>query len=400
LDKVGGVIVAAGRGERMGAPLNKAYFPLGDRPLLLHSCAVFEAAPAVDSYLVVAAPGEAAFCRALLAPHRLQKLAGIVEGGATRQASVAAGLRGLRADCVFVAVHDGARPLLSAEVLEGAVGRARETGAVVVGVPVKDTIKIVEQEGKIQKTPARQGLWIAQTPQIFRRALLERAYAEAEKAGFEGTDDASLVERLGVPVEVYPGTYENIKITTPEDLLFARAIWEHRHKGDAKGREPASPPVRVGLGYDVHPFAPGRALVLGGIEITGGSGLAGHSDADVVLHAVMDACLGAAGLQDIGFYFPSSESRWKDAPSLALLAGVRCILGEAGFSVAQVDVVVAAEAPRLAPYLDRMKEKIGAVLGVPPGAIGIKATTTEGLGFIGRREGIAAWAVATVVPRR
>ncbi|NPV28986.1 MAG: 2-C-methyl-D-erythritol 4-phosphate cytidylyltransferase [Firmicutes bacterium] len=383
----------------MGVSLNKVYLPLGDRPLLLHSCMLFEEAPAVACYVVVVHPGEHSFCRALLAPYRLKKLAGVVAGGETRQDSVAAGLRELPEDCTLAAVHDAARPLLAPEVLEGAVQRARESGAVVVGVPVKDTIKIVGAERQIRATPAREELWIAQTPQIFRRALLERAHAEAEREGFTGTDDASLVERLGEPVEVYPGSYENIKITTPEDLLLAEAIWERRQKKDER-KEAGGPPVRVGMGCDVHPFAEGRPLVLGGVEIPGAPGLAGHSDADVVLHAVMDACLGAAGLPDIGSHFPPSDPCWRGAPSLALLAHVRSLLAGAGFAVSQVDVVVAAQAPRLAAYLDLMKERIGLVLGVPPGAVGIKATTTEGLGFVGRKEGIAAWAVATLVPKR
>ena len=157
--------------------------------------------------------------------------------------------------------------------------------------------------------------------------------------------------------------------------------------------------MRVGIGYDVHPFDPGRTLVLGGVEIPDGPGLAGHSDADAALHALMDACLGAAGLRDIGHHFPPGDPRWQDAPSLALLAGVRSILAAAGYVVCQVDLVIAAEAPRLAPHIEAMQQRIGAVLGIPAGNVGIKATTAEGLGFVGRREGIAAWAVATVCLR-
>jgi 2-C-methyl-D-erythritol 2,4-cyclodiphosphate synthase len=280
--------------------------------------------------------------------------------------------------------------------------------ALVVAVPVKDTVKMVDSDGMVRETPARDGLWIAQTPQIFRRDLLLRAYAEAERDGFAGTDDASLVERLGVPVEVYPGSYDNFKVTTPEDLRVAQAIL-----GQGTGRPALSPAtqmasspatvptftasvVRVGIGYDVHPFDSGRTLVLGGVKIPGGIGLAGHSDADVALHALMDACLGAAGLRDIGHHFPPGDPRWQDAPSLALLTGVRSILAAAGYVVCQADLAIAAEAPKLSPYIEAMQQRIGAVLGVPAGNVGVKATTAEGLGFVGRREGIAAWAVATV----
>ncbi len=397
MGKVGAVIAAAGRGERMGAPINKVYLPLGDRPILLHSLNPFESSGLVDGYAVVVPPDEVAFCRVLLASYRLRKLVAVVAGGPTRQESVAKGLRAFSEDWELIAVHDGARPLLTLELLEDAIRRASSAGAVVVGVPAKDTVKIVE-EGRILETPERSRLYLAQTPQVFRRELLAKAYAEAERTGFQGTDDASLVERLGVPVEVLEGSYENIKVTTPGDLSLARAIWEQRSR--QAGALPCSHPlaaVRTGIGCDVHPFAAGRRLVLGGVEIPYEEGLEGHSDADVVLHALMDACLGAAGLRDIGHYFPPAEQEWKDAPSLALLAAVRGFLAAAGFVVSSVDIVVAAERPRLAPYIPEMKGKIAAVLGIAADAVGIKATTAEGLGPIGRGEGIAAFAVATVV---
>ncbi len=454
MDKVGGVILAAGRGERMGAPVNKAFLPLGDRPLLLHSIITFEAAAVVDAYIVVAPPEETAFCRALLAPYGLQKLVAVVPGGLSRQASAAAGVQALSEEFGLVAVHDAARPLLSVELLEGAVKRAaaagrpdlpvgRQGAAVVVAVPVKDTVKMVDSSGIVRETPVRDGLWIAQTPQVFQRDLLLRAYAEAERDGFSGTDDASLVERLGVSVEVYRGSYDNFKVTTPEDLRIAQAIlgrragrglvhdwptptgwwgahnvrYAHNQDGAAPGSpapdaaawdgpdttgsldsSPVAPaaPLRVGIGYDVHHFDSGRPLFLGGVKIPGSPGLAGHSDADAALHALMDACLGAAGLRDIGHHFPPGDPQWKDAPSLALLADVRSILAAAGYMVSQVDLVIAAETPRLAPYIEAMQQRIGAVLGILPGNVGIKATTTEGLGFVGRKEGIAAWAVATI----
>lgn len=424
MDKVGGVILAAGRGERMGAPINKAFLPLGDRPLLLHSILTFEAAPAVDAYVVVSSPEDAAFCRALLVPYGLRKLVAVVDGGAIRQESAAAGVRSLPDVCSLVAVHDAARPLLSLELLQGAVERLRGGAgssspgtALVVAVPVKETIKLVDESGRVRDTPDRRRLWAAQTPQIFRRGLLLKAYAEAERDGFVGTDDASLVERLGVPVEVYQGDYDNIKVTTPEDWRMAQALLDQRtlEAPVSAARAPMSATavmaapgstasgsarpttLRVGIGYDVHPFDSGRPLFLGGVEIPEGPGLAGHSDADAALHALMDACLGAAGLRDIGRHFPPGDPRWKDAPSLALLASVRSMLEAAGYAVNQVDLAIAAEVPRLAPYVERMQQRIGVVLGIPPGNVGIKATTAEGLGFVGRREGIAVWAIATVI---
>jgi len=416
LDKVGGVILAAGRGERMGAPINKAFLPLGGRPLLLHSILTFEAATAVDAYVVVSHPEDAAFCRALLAPYGLRKLVAVVDGGAIRQESAAAGVRSLPEVCILVAIHDAARPLLSLELLQGAVTRLRggagpsspgadpapPGAALVVAVPVKETIKLVDESGQVRDTPDRRRLWAAQTPQIFRRDLLLRAYAAAERDGFVGTDDASLVERLGAPVEVYRGDYDNIKVTTPEDWRMAQALLDQRAlEAPVSAASGLAIPttVRVGIGYDVHPFDPGRPLFLGGVEIPEGPGLAGHSDADAALHALMDACLGAAGLRDIGQHFPPGDPRWKDAPSLALLASVRSMLEAAGYAVNQVDLAIAAEVPRLAPYVELMQQRIGVALGIPPGNVGIKATTAEGLGFVGRREGIAVWAIATIIRR-
>ncbi len=425
--KAGGVILAAGRGERMGAAINKAYLPLGDRPLLLYSVLTFEETSAVAAYVVVVQPAEVGFCRALLASYDLQKLAGVEAGGDVRQESAAAGVRALPEDCSLVAVHDAARPLLSVDMLEDALEAARSVEALVVAVPARETIKLVDETGLVTGTPARDRLWIAQTPQIFRRELLLRAYAAAGQDGFQGTDDASLVERLGISVAVCQGSYENIKVTTPEDLRMAAAILQQRRSSEKPGRahpfheitaaagaeastaapsgfplggRPAGvPALRAGIGYDVHAFDPGCSLMLGGVYIPEGPGLAGHSDADAALHALMDACLGAAGRQDIGHLFPPGDRRWKDAPSLALLAAVRSSLAVAGYAVCQVDLMIAAEAPRLAPYIETMRQRIAAVLGIPPGCVGIKATTCEGLGFVGRREGIAAWAIATIAGR-
>jgi 2-C-methyl-D-erythritol 2,4-cyclodiphosphate synthase len=384
----------------------------------------FEAAAAMAAYVVVAHPAEAAFCRALLATYGLKKLAGVVAGGGVRQESAAAGVRALPDDCSLVAVHDAARPLLTPELLEEALetaGRLQEASgypvarpdghpgyhpgaALVMAVPARETIKLVDSNGLVRDTPARSEVWVAQTPQIFQRELLLQAYAAAERDGFEGTDDASLVERLGITVAVCRGSYDNIKVTTPEDLRTAAAILERRRSLGRQENRPfaslASPPaVRVGIGYDVHACSPDRPLMLGGVEIPDAPGLAGHSDADAALHALMDACLGAAGLPDIGHLFPPGDRLWQDAPSLALLATVRSRLADAGCTVCQADLVIAAEAPRLAPYIEMMRQRIAAVLGIPPGSVGIKATTGEGLGFIGRREGIAAWAVATVLQR-
>ena len=389
MGKVGGIVLAAGKGERMGSPLNKVYLPLGDDPVIVHSLRVFENSSMVNSYVIAAAESELSFCRTLLSSYSLPKLAGIVPGGSIRQESVAAGLKALPEDCDLVVVHDGARPLLTKEVLEGGLQRAQLSGAVVVAVPAKDTIKVVEGE-RIKATPDRSTLWLAQTPQIFRRKLLQEALDAARESGYQGTDDASLVERLGHPVDIYPGTHNNIKITTPEDINIARALM------GMPVIECPEPLVRTGLGYDVHPFEHGRPLYLGGVRIPEETGLMGHSDGDVLLHALIDACLGAAALPDIGHYFPPSDPCWEGASSLALLQITQRLLASEGYRLVQIDLVVAAQKPRLAPYIEQIRSLIAAVLGIPTTAVGLKATTTEGLGFVGRGEGIACWAVATV----
>jgi 2-C-methyl-D-erythritol 4-phosphate cytidylyltransferase/2-C-methyl-D-erythritol 2,4-cyclodiphosphate synthase len=375
----------------MGSPLNKVFLPLGEDPVIAHSLKVFEKSPLIESYVVVAKRSELSFCRTLLHSYSLNKLAGLAAGGETRQESVAAGLKALPPQCTIVAVHDGARPLLAQSVLEGAVRLAIDAGAAVVAVPVKDTVKIVENE-KIRETPQRSALWIAQTPQVFRRPLLEDALRAAGESNYAGTDDASLVERLGQEVSIYPGAYENIKVTTPEDFVIARALVGMETNERLIGR--------TGLGYDVHPFCEGRPLYLGGVAVPEGPGLSGHSDGDVLLHALMDACLGAAGLPDIGHCFPPSDPRWEGASSLALLAIVKGMLSKEGYRAVQVDLTAAAEKPRLAPYQEEMRGRIAAVLGISPAAVGLKATTSEGLGFVGRGEGIACWAVATVQEKK
>lgn len=389
MGKVGGIILAAGKGERMGSPLNKVYLPLGEVPVILHSLRVFEQSDLVNTYVVAAAEEDLSYCSTLLSSYSLPKLAGVTAGGKIRQESVAAGLESLPEECDFVVVHDGARPLLTQEILEGAIQRAQESDAVVVAVPAKDTIKVVEGE-RIKATPDRSSLWMAQTPQVFSRSLLQKALDAARASGYQGTDDASLVERLGHRVDIYPGSQNNIKITTPEDIEIARALM------GIPVSQSLHPIVRTGLGYDVHPFGEGRPLYLGGIHVLKETGLVGHSDGDVLLHALIDACLGAAALPDIGHYFPPSDSRWEGASSLALLGITQRILASEGFRVIQVDMVIAAQKPRLAPYIDRIRSLIAAVLGIPLTAVGLKATTTEGLGFVGREEGIACWAIASL----
>ena len=264
---------------------------------------------------------------------------------------------------------------------------AAETGAAVVAVPVKDTIKLADAAGGVKQTLDRSSLWQVQTPQTFRRELLLKAHEQAAAAGVVATDDAALVEWAGGSVSLVRGTYYNFKVTTPEDLVLAEAVAAER-----SGRRMQ----RVGFGYDVHQFVAGRPLMLGGVEVQHDRGLEGHSDADVLLHAISDALLGAAGLGDIGKHFPDTDPRYKGISSLLLLREVCRKLKEAGYTAQNLDAVIAAQEPKLAPYIARMNETIAAALDIPVTQVNVKATTTEHLGFVGRKEGIAAQAVVMI----
>lgn len=380
------IIAAGGSGRRMGKEINKVFLPLAGRPVLARSAAAMAACPEVDSLVVVIAAGEERAAEALLAGQDLAKPWQVVTGGSERQHSVANALAAVPVEADIILVHDGARPLVEPAAVSAAVAAAREHGAAGVAVPVKDTIKQVAG-GIITATPDRAGLWAMQTPQAFTANLLRQAYATAGRDGWLATDDAALVERLGTEVAIVRGSYRNLKITTPEDLAVAEALL---------GREVGAM-QRIGMGYDVHRLVTGRKLILGGVDIAYEKGLEGHSDADVLLHAIKDALLGAAALGDIGRHFPDSDDTYKGASSLKLLAAVGDIVAAAGWRPYNIDAVVVAEKPKLAPHIAAMNANIAGVLGLDAGQVNVKATTTEGLGFTGRREGIAAYAVATLM---
>jgi 2-C-methyl-D-erythritol 4-phosphate cytidylyltransferase/2-C-methyl-D-erythritol 2,4-cyclodiphosphate synthase len=290
-----------------------------------------------------------------------------------------------------VIVHDGVRPLVSEEMITRVVAAAADSGAASIGVPAKDTIKETTEENIVATTLPRQNLWQTQTPQAFQYDLLCRAYAKAERDHFCGTDDASLVERTGVKVRMIAGSYENIKITTPEDLIMAEALMKEKIKERII--------YRSGLGYDSHRFAPGRPLILGGVEISFDRGLLGHSDADALLHAVCDALLGMAGAGDIGRHFPDTDETFKNISSLILLGRVKQIIEAKGMSINNIDVTVMMEKPKLAPYAGAMAANIARTLNISEAAVNIKAKTNEGMGFVGREEGVAVLAIANGMER-
>jgi 2-C-methyl-D-erythritol 4-phosphate cytidylyltransferase/2-C-methyl-D-erythritol 2,4-cyclodiphosphate synthase len=376
LDMTGAVIVAAGAGARLPGAIPKPFLMLGGRTVLDRTIDVFQRCDAVSRIVVVVAPAhvEAA------GPLASGKVTAVVAGGAARRASVAAGLAALP-DAEWIVVHDGVRPFASGTLIERVLQAARRTGAATAGLPVTDTLKHVDGH-RVLRTISRATLWAVQTPQAFRASLLRDAHARVPAAE-PVTDDAELVERVGGEVLVVPGDAGNVKITTAEDLRTARQR-VHAEEGGA---------LRVGIGYDVHRLVRDRPLILGGVTIPHDCGLDGHSDADVLTHAVMDALLGAAGERDIGHHFPPDDPAFAGAASTRLLAVVGGRLRAAGWVPANVDAVVIAEAPRLAPHVDAMRTNLASALGVAADQIGVKATTGEGLGAIGRGDGVAAHAV-------
>ncbi|QJW47631.1 bifunctional 2-C-methyl-D-erythritol 4-phosphate cytidylyltransferase/2-C-methyl-D-erythritol 2,4-cyclodiphosphate synthase [bacterium BFN5] len=381
------IIAAAGQGKRMGAPVNKVFLPLADQPVLLHSIAAFSACSQVDDLVVVVAAEEVDQVKSMMNHFSCRKPYQIVAGGSERQYSIANALAVLSSSTDIVLVHDGARPLIANDTIDTVISAARAHRAAIVAVPVKDTIKTVDDNGFVTATPDRKTLWAIQTPQAFAYETLCEAYSYAKQHGVLATDDAALVEQIGVKVKIVQGSYANFKITTPEDLSFAAALL-------GQGCDKM---LRIGMGYDVHKLVEGRKLILGGVDIAHNFGLLGHSDADVLLHAIKDALLGAAALGDIGRHFPDSDEQYKGASSLLLLAKVDEILKTHGYRVNNIDATVVAEKPKLAPHIPTMNENIAKVLGVEPDRVNVKATTTEGLGFAGQKEGIAAYAVATIV---
>ena len=382
--RVGAIILAAGSSRRMGGG-DKLLADLAGRPVLGWTLSAFAECDAVDDVVVVTSPSNrssiAELCR------DIGKVRLLVTGGRERQDSVWAGLSALqRID--LVAVHDGARPLITPEGIAGCVERAVQGVGVIAGGPSVDTIKVVGVDEQVLETPDRSTLRAVATPQVFRAETLRRAHEAARRDGVLGTDDASLVERIGETVVVHDFGGANPKITSPSDLLLAEALLGARYE------------VRTGIGIDSHRFDRERRLVIGGVEIPGADGLAGHSDADVLTHAIIDALLGGAGLGDIGAHFSPSDPAWSGADSVKMLGLVLEQLSAVGAAPQSVDATVIAERPRLRPYIDSMRARLAEALGLDVSAVNVAATTAEGMGALGRAEGMAAHAVATLRVRR
>jgi 2-C-methyl-D-erythritol 4-phosphate cytidylyltransferase/2-C-methyl-D-erythritol 2,4-cyclodiphosphate synthase len=385
----------------MGGGTAKQYLLLAGVPVLARTLRTFQESPAIDGILLAVPEGDLPSVQTgIVDRYGFSKVVAVVPGGADRQASVFNALRQAGPEWGIVVVHDGVRPLVSGELICRAVAAARQHGAVAAGIPMRDTVKEVAPAGQVARTLDRQRLWSIQTPQAFARTLLANAYEQAEAAGVRATDDAGLVERLGIPVAMIPGEGRNIKLTTADDLDLAERylaepgeaeVWAC--KGSAEGGKGR---MRIGFGFDSHRLAAGRRLVLGGVEIPWEKGLQGHSDADCLIHALCDAILGALGAGDIGSHFPDTDPAYRGISSLTLQERVGQIAAASGYGLVHADCTVVLERPKLAPYRAAMAEKMALALGVPPERISIKAKTNEGMGLVGAGEGAAAFAVATL----
>jgi 2-C-methyl-D-erythritol 4-phosphate cytidylyltransferase/2-C-methyl-D-erythritol 2,4-cyclodiphosphate synthase len=388
---VGLVVPAAGRGSRFDSAENKIWARIGDRTVLDWTLSAFQAHEQIDTIILVGAAVELPRLRETAVSY--SKVFAVVAGGATRQESVGNGLKALPEICDIALVHDAARPGISAGLISKVIEGIHAHGAALPGLPISDTVKRVAEGGEITETVPRSGLWTVQTPQGARLAYLLEAYKMLGPGVAAATDEASILEAAGYPVHVVEGEAANLKVTRPGDIERAAAALGVDLASEKP--EPAFE-IRTGFGYDVHSFAEGRTLWLGGVQIPYGRGLSGHSDADVLLHAVCDALLGAASMGDIGVLFPDTDAAHKDRPSIEFVQEVRRRLDTEGWRISNVDVALLAEEPRIGPYRERMTAVIADGLMIAPTQINLKATTSEKMGFVGRKEGMACWAVATL----
>jgi 2-C-methyl-D-erythritol 4-phosphate cytidylyltransferase/2-C-methyl-D-erythritol 2,4-cyclodiphosphate synthase len=381
------IIPAAGKGRRFGRGFNKVFAEVAGKPIIAHTLSVFQVSSLIDEIVLVCGKEDLASCREIVERFGLDKVSAVIEGGDCRQQSVRNGLLRTRPDSEIIVIHDGARPLVTEEIIRESVSAACLYGAAVAASPVTDTVKSADAESFVTATLRREELYAVQTPQTFRRSLILDAHEKALAAGADATDDATLVELIGGKVKITPGSPENIKVTQPQDLDYV----------SAKLSRNAVPVARCGFGYDIHRFAEGRKLFLGGVEFSGVDGLEGHSDADVLLHAVCDALLGAAGAGDIGRIFPDTDLQYKGISSMTLLSRVGQVLADGGWSVINIDVTLVAQKPKIAPCVEDIRVNISSALNIHRDQVSIKATTAEGLGSIGKAEGIACYSVANVV---
>ena len=401
--KFGAVIAGGGKGERLGSEVPKCLRKIENVPMIMLSCWAFEQVEEIESIVLVVPPGSEDDVRAEITGAGLTKVTAVVPGGEQRQDSVQAGLRALQDDLDHILIHDGARPLVSIDLIEKTIIALKGKQAVVVATSVTDTLH-QSHDNHTAKGPDRDTLVAVQTPQGFNRMMLDRVFAIVKTRGMTATDEVTMVrDTMGINSEIVEGESVNVKITHPQDLgIYASQLKERVRMMEKTETDAYVTPrslswgVRIGEGYDVHRLTTGRDLILGGVKIPYSKGLLGHSDADVLTHAICDALLGAASMGDIGAHFPDDSYIFKDISSLKLLAQVCTILEGAGYRPVNVDSTLVMELPKVAEHVYAMRRNIAKNLKLDVLNVSVKATTTEGLGFTGTGEGIAARAVVLI----
>jgi 2-C-methyl-D-erythritol 4-phosphate cytidylyltransferase/2-C-methyl-D-erythritol 2,4-cyclodiphosphate synthase len=395
--RVSAIIAAGGRGSRFGGGELKQLRLAAGRATLDRSVSAFVAHPSIAEVIVALPEALAADPPSYLRTPSVR----VVAGGERRQDSVAEAFRASNPSSDIIVIHDAARPFVTSDLIARTVAAAVETGAAVAAVQARETVKLAtgdplrqdsrERGRYVQRTLPRETVFLAQTPQAFRRSILAAALEAGERESMVATDEACLAERAGYPVRLVTGEPSNIKITTPDDMTLAEVIAREPH---AAGRPART--GRAGTGYDLHRLVEGRPLLVCGVKVPSSRGALGHSDADVGCHAIVDAMFGALGLGDIGRHFPDADERWRDASSLDLLARTAAMVAEQGYEVGNVDVTIVLEAPKLRDHVDAMRRAIAAAIGIDVARVSVKAKTNEGMDAIGRGDAIAAHAVALV----
>ncbi len=379
------IILAAGSGKRMQSDTNKVFLKIEDQSAVVRCLKTFESTGLFSSIVVACKPEEREIIKRKTARYLKGENCIFCDGGSERQYSVENALYHVPEDTDMIAVHDAARCFVTTKIIQDCLASAIRFGSGVAAVKATDTIKRT-QNGIVTETLKREELVCVQTPQVFRADLIKQAYKKAVEDGFLGTDDASLVERIGEKVHIVWGSHDNIKLTTRADIAEGEKIVEEQRRSD----------IRIGNGFDMHAFSSSRKLILGGVEIPSAVGLDGHSDADVLVHAIMDALLGAARLGDIGQLFPPQDMRYKDISSIKLLKEVGDMLRKYGYKIVNIDSTLILQEPKISPYSAQMIENIADALEMDGIYVNVKATTTEFLGALGRKEGAAAQAVCII----
>lgn len=380
---VSAIIVAAGSSTRMGK--DKLLIELCGKSVIVRSLEAFVKTGFFDEIILVSNEKNIEAFGAELENHCFLQKVQIIRGGSSRGESSLLGIKAAKGE--YVLIHDGARPLVSGDIIETTLSACIKTGAAAAGVRSKDTIKQISPDNIIAATVPRDSSVLIQTPQGFRREEIALAY---EKYGFNETDDCSLMEKMGASIAIVEGSYENLKLTTAEDIVTAEGILQKR----GEGRSVA--PMRIGTGFDTHRLAENRDLIIGGVNIPYEKGLLGHSDADVLIHAIIDALFGAAALGDIGTHFPDTDDKYKGISSMLLLKQAAQLIREQGYAIGNIDATIIAQKPKMAPHTENMRRNLAEAMETDISNVSIKAKTNEHMGFTGRGEGIEARAVALI----